>query len=67
MQSSRNLITGSKVVLNADIQTERGRFWFEGTEGTIDAVYRKDGVERIYVKLEGAVLVLDKSVLEYAS
>lgn len=49
-----------------DLQTESGRFWYEGTEGVVDAVYRKDGVERIYVKLEGKVLVLDKSVLEYA-
>ena len=66
MKSSSHLITGSKVVLSHDLQTESGRFWHEGTEGVVDAIWRKDGKERIYVKLDGVVLVVDKSVLEDA-
>lgn len=64
MKSSRHLRTGSKVALAYDIETESGGFWYAGTEGVVDAVYRKDGTERIYVKVEGTLLVLDKSVLD---
>ena len=65
MKSSGHLRTGSRVALAYDIQTESGGFWYAGTEGAVDALWRKDGAERIYVKLDGEnlVLVLDKSVL----
>lgn len=63
MKHSGHLVTGSKVVLNCDLNTVTG-LWPERTEATVDGVYRKDGVERIYVKLGSTVLALDKSVLD---
>lgn len=57
MRSAYNLRTGSKVTLNHDVTTEDGRLYFKGMSGIVDAVFRKDGVERIYVVFDGPVIV----------
>jgi hypothetical protein len=65
VKNGYHLVTGSKVVLNRGLYTDKGRRWEEGTEGVVDAVYRKDGEQIVYVKLDGTVVAFDDvTVLE---
>lgn len=56
MNTGYHLITGSKVTLNRDVTTEHGKVFPKGTRGIVDAVWRKNGRQRIYIMLDGTIV-----------
>lgn len=64
MKNSRHLKTGSRVALSIDVSTDGGHFWSKGTPAVVDAIWRKKGEERIYLRIDNAIVLLDKHGME---